>query len=53
MLFLTACPGRSRPRGRAPGDVAHLLEPHRYEERTGGFSIDKVDMRRWLRRLGQ
>jgi hypothetical protein len=33
--------------------LAHLLEPHLYEERTGWFSLDKDNMRRWLRRLCQ
>jgi hypothetical protein len=33
--------------------LAHLLEPFLYEERTGWFSIDKDNMRRWLRRLCQ
>ncbi|HEX8704504.1 MAG TPA: type VI immunity family protein [Myxococcaceae bacterium] len=33
--------------------LAHLLEPFLYEERTGWFSLDKDNMRRWLRRLCQ
>ncbi|WP_224245072.1 type VI immunity family protein [Hyalangium gracile] len=33
--------------------LAHLLEPFMYEERTGWFSEDKDNMRRWLRRLCQ
>lgn len=33
--------------------LAHLLEPHLYEERTGWFSLDKDNIRRWLRRLCQ
>ncbi|WP_224369054.1 DUF3396 domain-containing protein [Hyalangium versicolor] len=33
--------------------LAHLLEPFLYEERTGWFSQDKENMRRWLRRLCQ
>ena len=33
--------------------LAHLLEPYLYEERTGFFSLDPEDMRRWLRRLCQ
>ncbi|HEX8699971.1 MAG TPA: type VI immunity family protein [Myxococcaceae bacterium] len=33
--------------------LAHLLEPFFYEERTGWFSLDKDNMRRWLRRLCQ
>ncbi len=33
--------------------LAHLLEPHLYEERTGWFLQDKENMRRWLRRLCQ
>jgi hypothetical protein len=33
--------------------LAHLLEPYLYEERTGWFSLDKENMRRWLRRLCQ
>jgi hypothetical protein len=31
--------------------LAQLLEPFLYEERTGWFSRDKDDMRRWIRRL--
>jgi hypothetical protein len=31
--------------------LAQLLEPFLYEERTGWFSLDKDNMRRWLRRL--
>jgi hypothetical protein len=34
-------------------DLANLLEPFLYEERTGWFSLDKENMRRWLRRLCQ
>jgi hypothetical protein len=34
-------------------DLALLLEPFLYEERTGWFSLDKDNMRRWLRRLCQ
>jgi hypothetical protein len=34
-------------------DMALLLEPFLYEERTGWFSLDKDNMRRWLRRLCQ
>jgi hypothetical protein len=34
-------------------DLAWLLEPFLYEERTGWFSLDKDNMRRWLRRLCQ
>lgn len=33
--------------------LAHLLEPYLYEERTGFFSLDPENMRRWLRRLCQ
>jgi len=33
--------------------LAHLLEPFLYEERTGWVSLDKENMRRWLRRLCQ
>jgi hypothetical protein len=33
--------------------LAHLLEPHLYEERNGFFSMDPENMRRWLRRLCQ
>jgi hypothetical protein len=33
--------------------LANLLEPFLYEERTGWFSLDKENMRRWLRRLCQ
>jgi hypothetical protein len=33
--------------------LAHLLEPFMYEERTGWFSLDKDNLRRWLRRLCQ
>jgi hypothetical protein len=33
--------------------LARLLEPFLYEERTGWFSLDKDNMRRWLRRLCQ
>jgi hypothetical protein len=33
--------------------LAHLLEPFLYEERTGWFSLNKDNMRRWLRRLCQ
>ncbi|HYI03125.1 DUF3396 domain-containing protein [Hyalangium sp.] len=33
--------------------LAHLLEPFLYEERTGWFSLDKDNLRRWLRRLCQ
>jgi hypothetical protein len=33
--------------------LALLLEPFLYEERTGWFSLDKENMRRWLRRLCQ
>jgi hypothetical protein len=33
--------------------LAHLLEPCLYEERTGWFSLDKDNMRHWLRRLCQ
>jgi hypothetical protein len=33
--------------------LAHLLEPFLYEERTGWISLDKDNMRRWLRRLCQ
>ncbi|WP_224243933.1 DUF3396 domain-containing protein [Hyalangium gracile] len=46
---LTAKP-QSLPRYRA---LAHLLEPFLYEERTGWFSQDKENLRRWLRRLCQ
>lgn len=31
--------------------LAHQLEPFLYEERTGWISLDKDNMRRWLRRL--
>ncbi|HYH96609.1 type VI immunity family protein [Hyalangium sp.] len=31
--------------------LAQLLEPFLYEERTGFFSLNKDNMRRWLRRL--
>ena len=41
---------RLLPRYRA---LAHLLEPHLYEERDGFFSQDPENMRRWLRRLCQ
>jgi hypothetical protein len=34
-------------------DLARLLEPFLYEECTGWFSLDKENMRRWLRRLCQ
>jgi hypothetical protein len=34
-------------------DLAQLLEPFLYEERTGWFLLDKENMRRWLRRLCQ
>jgi hypothetical protein len=34
-------------------DLAWLLEPFLYEERTGWFSLDKNNMRLWLRRLCQ
>jgi hypothetical protein len=34
-------------------DLALLLEPFLYEERTGWFSLDKGNMHRWLRRLCQ
>ncbi|MDC0706863.1 DUF3396 domain-containing protein [Stigmatella sp. ncwal1] len=33
--------------------LAHLLEPFLYEERTGWISLDKDNIRRWLRRLCQ
>ena len=33
--------------------LAHLLEPFLDEERTGWVSLDKDNMRRWLRRLCQ
>jgi hypothetical protein len=33
--------------------LAHLLEPFLYEENTGWISLDKDNMRRWLRRLCQ
>jgi hypothetical protein len=33
--------------------LANLLEPFLYEERTGWLSLDKDNMRRWLRRLCQ
>ncbi|WP_224242234.1 DUF3396 domain-containing protein [Hyalangium gracile] len=33
--------------------LAHLLEPFLYEERTGWFSLDKGNLRRWMRRLCQ
>jgi hypothetical protein len=33
--------------------LAHLLEPFLYEEHTGWFSLNKDNMRRWLRRLCQ
>ncbi|MDY7227450.1 type VI immunity family protein [Hyalangium rubrum] len=33
--------------------LAHLLEPLLYEERSGWVSLDKDNMRRWLRRLCQ
>jgi len=33
--------------------LAHQLEPFLYEERTSWVSVDKNNMRRWLRRLGQ
>jgi hypothetical protein len=33
--------------------LAHLLEPFLYEERTGWFSLDNGNLRRWLRRLCQ
>jgi hypothetical protein len=33
--------------------LARLLEPFLYEERTGWFSLDKDNLRRWLRRLCQ
>ncbi|NVJ21920.1 DUF3396 domain-containing protein [Myxococcus sp. AM011] len=31
--------------------LAYLLKPFLYEERSGGFSLDKDQMNRWLRRL--
>lgn len=33
--------------------LARLLEPFLYEERTGWFSLDTDNLRRWLRRLCQ
>jgi hypothetical protein len=33
--------------------LARLLEPYLYEERSGWVSLDKDNMRRWLRRLCQ
>ncbi len=33
--------------------LARLLEPFLYEERTGWISLDKDNLRRWLRRLCQ
>jgi hypothetical protein len=33
--------------------LAHLLEPFFCEERTGWFSLDKEQLRRWMRRLCQ
>jgi hypothetical protein len=33
--------------------LAHLLEPYFCEERTGWFSLDKEQLRRWMRRLCQ